>query len=61
MTAATLELLELLEQATGREFEKDPAKRAAIIERENADPTTKAAKEQKCKELIAKWQEWGIL
>ena len=36
-------------------------KRAEKIERENNDPITRAAKEQKCKALIAKWEAWGIL
>ncbi len=61
MTAATLEVLKLLDKLTGKTTEKAPAKRAAIIQRENSDPATRAAKEQKCKDLIAKWEAWGIL
>ena len=61
MTAATLEVLKILERTTGYKPEYAPAKRAAQIELENNNHTTRAAKEQKCKDLIAKWQEWGIL
>lgn len=58
---ATLEVLKLLDSFTGSTTEKDPAKRAAQIELENSNPTTRAEKEQQCRALIAKWRAWGIL
>lgn len=39
----------------------DPEQRAAKIQQENSNPEIKAAKEQKCKELIEKWKKWGII
>lgn len=54
-------MLDKLEQLTGKKFEKDPSKRAAIIERENADPVTRARKEQKINAMLSQWESWGLI
>ncbi len=40
---------------------KERETRAALIERENSDPEIKAQKEQLIEQLIAKWEQWGII
>lgn len=35
--------------------------RAALIERENNDPVIRAQKEQIIKELLDKWERWGLI
>lgn len=56
-----IQALEILEQTTGKKFEKDPAKRAAIIARENMNPVIMAHKEKAAKELLQKWEQWGLI
>lgn len=60
LVAAAPLILKQLEQFSGR-IETDPEKRAAIIERENANPETRASKEQKIKALLDKWEQWGLI
>lgn len=54
-------ILELLDKQTGTIHEKDPAKRAAIIASENLNPVTMAHKEKAARELLQKWEQWGII
>jgi len=57
----TMAVLDKLEEFTGKPIEKDPDTRAAIIARENADPETRARKEQKIKYLLNLWEQWGLI
>ena len=57
----TMAVLDKLEEFTGKKMEKDPDTRAAIIARENADPETRARKEQKIKYLLNLWEQWGLI
>ena len=57
----TMAILDKLEQFTGAKLEKDPETRAAIIARENANPETRARKEQKIKYLLNLWEQWGLI
>lgn len=54
-------ILELLGEFTEKEPEMDPEKRAAIIERENADPEIRARKEKKINALLDQWEQWGLV
>lgn len=60
LVTAAPEILGQLDKFGGH-TEKDPEKRAEIIERENSDPVIRAAKEQKIKALLDKWEQWGII
>lgn len=54
-------ILQILDRATGIVHEKDPAKRAAIIANENLNPAIMAHKEKKARELLEKWEQWGLI
>lgn len=60
LITAAPEILKQLEKFGGH-IEKDPAKRAEIIERENSDPVIRARKEQKIKHLLDLWAEMGLI
>ena len=55
------QILHILEETTGYKPEYDPEKRAAIIARENMNPVIMARKEKAAKELLQKWEQWGLI
>ena len=61
MNKDTMAILEKLNEWTGGKIELDPAKRAEILERENSNPEILARKEQKIREILKKWEQWGII
>lgn len=54
-------ILELLDKETGTIHEKDPSKRAEIIAKENSDTVIMAHKEKTARELLQKWEQWGLI